>query len=700
MNLPRDHKTRRQVWAAAVAAGVLVCAALGGLPSNAAAPADAVARSAGPLGPPTAITLVTGDVLQVREGTDGRLAVSYEASDGGRRQFARFTDAAGDLHVVPARLLTLIPEHLDPRLFNVSALLRDGYGVSGLASRADRGMPLMITYTGAPVAVPGTTLGRGLPSIGGAAVSLSDGHLLGMALRSTSANQFLTGVEKVWLDGPMHASLDESVPQIGAPTAWERGFDGSGVRIAVVDTGIDDSHPDLARRVVAAEVFSDATSPVDVLGHGTHVASIAAGTGAASDGRYTGVAYGADLVNAKVLDDFGSGLESWVIAGMEWSAIDQDADIVNLSINGGPSDGTDPVSQAVNNLSADEGALFVTSAGNFGGFPESIEAPATADAALAVGAVDKSDVLAWFSAWGPRPDGTGVKPEIVAPGVFITAARAAGSEIGPPVGEDYMELSGTSMAAPHVAGAAALLLDANPGWTWEQLKSALVTSATDVGATEFQQGGGRVDVPSALDQRVHSDLATIDLGVLEYPHDDGEISTVDVTLTNAGDTNVSLDLTTAATNETGAAAPPEMIKVEPASLDLDAGETRTVSVTFDAATGPIGLFSGELAATSAGAEALHVLLSFKKEPQLVDLTINVIERDGVVDLSGLIKHPERRRPRHVLRAGRCLHRLADDHRASATRHLRREPVVVPVHDLRRCRPGQRDGAGVRDHRRH
>ena len=164
-----------------------------------------------------------------------------------------------------------------------------------------------------------------------------------------------------------------------------------------------------------------------------------------------------------------------MIAGMEWAAAN--ADIVNMSINGGPTDGTDPVSQAVDALSASEDVLFVTSAGNYGPGPGTVETPATADSALAVGAVDKSDEMAWFSAEGPRLGGTLVKPEIVAPGVDITAARAEGADIGEPVGEDYMILSGTSMASPHVAGAAALLLEAHPDWTWDQLKNALVTSA-------------------------------------------------------------------------------------------------------------------------------------------------------------------------------------------------------------------------------
>ena len=104
-------------------------------------------------------------------------------------------------------------------------------------------------------------------------------------------------------------------------------------------------------------------------------------------------------------------------------------------------------------------------------------------------------------------------------------------------------------------------------------QSALVTSAVDVGAgVLFQQGGGRGRRPSSLDQTVHSDLATADLGVLEYPHDDGETSTLDLTLTNAGDTDVSLDLATWAVNETGEAAPAEMITVEPTVLDVATGE--------------------------------------------------------------------------------------------------------------------------------
>ena len=119
----------------------------------------------------------------------------------------------------------------------------------------------------------------------------------------------MPGVERIWLDGVVHASLDESVPQVGAPEVWAEGFDGSGVTIAVLDTGIDETHPDVAGRVIAAENFSTSPEVTDLHGHGTHVASIAAGNGAASDGQFTGVAPRADLVNAKVLDDTGQGSE-------------------------------------------------------------------------------------------------------------------------------------------------------------------------------------------------------------------------------------------------------------------------------------------------------------------------------------------------------------------------------------------------------
>src|SRR5690606_19590937 len=155
---------------------------------------------------------------------------------------------------------------------------------------------------------------------------------------------------RVWLDSKSELLLDQSAPLIGAPQAWAAGYDGSGVTVAVLDSGVDLNHPDLVDRLVATESFVDGLPPQDHHGHGTHVASTIAGTGAASDGRYTGVAPGADLVTARVCSDEGGCSSSAIIAGMEWATQQMGADIVSMSLGGGPTNGTDPLSMAVNNL--------------------------------------------------------------------------------------------------------------------------------------------------------------------------------------------------------------------------------------------------------------------------------------------------------------------------------------------------------------
>jgi subtilisin family serine protease len=191
------------------------------------------------------------------------------------------------------------------------------------------------------------------------------------------------------------------------------------------------------RAMAAAQNFSNSPEVTDRAGHGTHVAGILAGTGAASGGKYRGVAPDASLLNGKVLDDSGSGTESSVIAGMEWATA-QGAKVVNLSLGAGPTDGTDPVSQAVNTLSAQTGALFVVAAGNsFFPWPESVSSPASADAALAVGNLARDGSLSRTSCVGPRMGDRALKPEISAPGEQIVAPRAAGTSLGEPVDDNY-----------------------------------------------------------------------------------------------------------------------------------------------------------------------------------------------------------------------------------------------------------------------
>ena len=233
----------------------------------------------------------------------------------------------------------------------------------------------------------------------------------------------------------------------------------------MLDTGADFTHPDLVGRVAdRADFTAEGGDAVDHNGHGTHVASTIAGTGAAAHGQRRGVAPDAKLVIGKVLDDHGSGADSGIIAGMEWAATR--ADVINMSLGGSdPDDGSDPLSLAVDALSRSTGALFVIAAGNSGG---AISSPGSAASALTVGAVDRNDKLADFSSRGPLVTSNVAKPELVAPGVDIVAARAAGTNLQDPIDRYYEAISGTSMASPHVAGAAALLAQRHPDWSGER----------------------------------------------------------------------------------------------------------------------------------------------------------------------------------------------------------------------------------------
>ncbi|MFG1626164.1 S8 family serine peptidase [Kribbella sp. NPDC049227] len=190
-----------------------------------------------------------------------------------------------------------------------------------------------------------------------------------------------------------------------------------------------------------------------------------AGTGAASGGRYRGVAPAASLAIGKVLDDSGNGTAESVIAGMLWAATEVKAKVVNLSLGSEPADGTDPLSEAVDTLSREHGTLFVAAAGN-AGEDENVASPAAADEALAVGSVNRDEVPSGFSNRGPRLGDSMVKPELVAPGEGIAAARPTDvPPLGEPVDAAYQRLDGTSMATPHVTGSAALVAQQHPSWT-------------------------------------------------------------------------------------------------------------------------------------------------------------------------------------------------------------------------------------------
>jgi len=310
-------------------------------------------------------------------------------------------------------------------------------------------------------------------------------------------------IEKIWLDLPVHIwqdqpvhSLNEAaISRIGAPQVWNMGITGQGVKIAIVDTGIDPNHPDLAGRV-AGGVNLKGGSFADDNGHGTHVAGSAAGNGAASGGRYRGVAPGATLYAAKALDSEGNGLMSDVMAGVEW-AVAQHAQIITLSLGSdGPADGTDALSESCN-VAVQLGVVVCVAAGNSGPGPSSVGAPGAAQQVITIGAASDADGVMDFSARGPTKDNR-VKPDICFPGENIISCRASGSQLGRVVDNYYMELSGTSMAAPLAAGAAALILQLRPGTAPAQVKDLLMRTAVNLGLDPNTQGSGRADIFRAI----------------------------------------------------------------------------------------------------------------------------------------------------------------------------------------------------------
>ncbi|MGW3964914.1 S8 family serine peptidase [Amycolatopsis sp. NPDC005003] len=585
------------VVAVTLAAGVLTA------PAAAAAPADG--RADGQAGTPVRITLVTGDQVLVG-GTDVRVLPARRDRPVPFRQYTR----RGDSYVVPGDAAALVRAgRLDEQLFNVTGLLRQGYDdartphVPLLVRQAGPAVAARTGVAARPAALGYTTLDE--PKSGAAA----------FWNRLTTEPATLTaGSAKVWLNAKVQASLDQSVPQIGAPTAWQAGLTGRGVTVAVLDTGIATAHPDFAGRVGPSKDFTGKGSIEDDQGHGTHVASTIAGSGAASGGKYRGVAPDATLAVGKVLDGSGHGTFDAVLAGMQWAVTEAHARVVNMSLGGGPSDGTDPVSEAVNTLTRDHGTLFVVAAGN-SGQDESVGSPAAADAALAVASVSKKDVLSAFSSRGPRPDDGAAKPDVAAPGESITAARPAGiPPVGEPVGDGYQTLDGTSMATPHVAGSAAILAQQHADWPAERLKAALTSSATPVDAGPAAVGTGRVDVARATTTAVTATGAAS--AYLPWPNH-GTTKKATVTWYNAATTPVTLALST----DLGG------LVTFPPNVTVPAGGSTPVELTFAAQDGAPGTRAGILTARGDGVST-RTALSVRQEGEMYDLAIGLLDRDG------------------------------------------------------------------------
>ncbi|WP_433350882.1 S8 family peptidase [Microtetraspora malaysiensis] len=593
------------------------------------------------------VTLVTGDTVRLNDAGGGKYAVDAKAvarPDGTLPRLSTMATPDG-VYVTPSDAMPAIQAgRLDRELFNVTYLAENGY-----ADDQAKQLPVIVQYpkqdsaaaiASAAKAIPASEPEHTLESINASAVAVTkaEAGTFWSAVRAvpekTDANGTVGlanvpdtlrgGIAKVWLDRKVKADLDVSVPMIGAPQAWAGGHDGTGVKVAILDTGIDAAHPDLAGKVADSKSFIPGQEVQDGHGHGTHVASTVAGSGAAAGGKYKGVAPGAKLVIGKVLDNSGSGTDSQVIEGMEWAAA-SGAKVVSMSLGSGPSDGTDPMSQAVNALSASTGVLFVIAAGNLGASGrETVASPGTADAALTVAAVDKDDKWATFSGQGPRFGDGALKPDIAAPGVAITAARAAGTSMGTPADDRYTTGAGTSMATPHVAGAVAIMAQQHPDWSGLQLKAALMSTAKDDDLSVYKQGAGRVDLARAHTQQVFATTAGLDFAAL-----DAENWTAgrELTYTNFGDQPVTLTLTPSLRTSDGTEVKGALSLADP-TLTVPPSGTATTSVTLD----PKGLadidnYTGAVTATADGVQLRTPVGAVRAAP-MATLTVHTLGRDG------------------------------------------------------------------------
>ncbi|WP_093895282.1 S8 family serine peptidase [Streptomyces sp. Ncost-T10-10d] len=490
-----------------IALGAVAALVLGVVPATAAVSANPVTRvpaasaqqSPGNSGTHT-VTLITGDKVTIGTAADGTVVRSFEAANGAGAGFHRAV-IDGATYVYPDAVLPYVGAgKLDKQLFNVTRLIADGYD----DARASR-LPLIVSYTDAATRsrarpkVAGSSVVRRLDVIQGAALAQSRKQAPvfwsaltggpGAAAR-TAKPAFAGGIAKVWLDSKVKADLADSTAQIGAQQVWAEGNSGKGVTVAVLDSGVDAEHPDLTGQVdTGASFVPHEEDTADYNGHGTHVASTIAGTGGASGGKERGVASGARPAIGKVLDSDGRGQESWIIAGMEWAARDQRARIISMSLGGG-GDATDPMSQAVDTLSHETGALFVVAAGNGG--PDAISSPGAADAALTVGAVDSEDRLADSDSqaghWSRAVAGDGG-------GVGTSAADPVGDATGAVLyrdGQKIEEMDGAWSDVEVPADRARYRLDLATSRNAQDWKSGVATS------TSWSFPSGRTDTATPL----------------------------------------------------------------------------------------------------------------------------------------------------------------------------------------------------------
>ncbi|WP_458205807.1 S8 family serine peptidase [Haladaptatus sp. NG-SE-30] len=525
------------------------------------------------------VTLITGQTVQVVERDD---RTTYRV------------DADVPMHRISGPDGTYIYpdgvdfQRFDPALFNVELLV-----AQNLTDGETDSIPVIASvqedqqrYTTDTVSTLDSTsslsVTHSLHSIDASAASISKANSA-QAYEQLARND---DIESVSLDVKVRPALEDTGDIVNATGARQQyGVSGEGVTVAVLDTGIDNSHPDIDDAVVMEQDFTPEGTTDDTYGHGTHVAGIIAGDGTASSGTYVGMAPDTELMDLRVCMNDGC-YSSDVINAMEY-AVDNNADLISMSLGGTPYEtrANDRYADAVAYAESHD-VPIVASAGNDGPNYRTIGTPAFHEHVIAVGASDGNGGITSFSSRGPTPYGSFVKPDIVAPGYKVASARADGTSMGSPINDFYTRTSGTSMSAPVVSGVVALMLDNDSTLSSDRIKDTLVSSADPLEPQDvYTQGGGRVNASEAVSGDVVISPGVIDFGSIDG---DANVSRI-ATVTNYGTEKRTFNVSVSAEDiESGGAG---NVSVNQSMITLEPGQSTDLNLTVKPTA---GTYSGRL----------------------------------------------------------------------------------------------------------
>ena len=329
-------------------------------------------------------------------------------------------------------------------------------------------------------------INHNLPIVNGYACEMSIDSILELTLDPD--------IDFISYDSKVFAVMENARQIIGADAILNTPYKGKDITVAIIDTGIS-QHADLIypkNRIVGFKDFvNHKNKPYDDNGHGTHCAGILGGNGYSSNGKYRGIAPEVNILSVKVLDENGNGSTSDILSTIQWIVDTKDdykTRIVNFSLGAIAQyrERRDPLVKAANNA-IENNLIVIAAVGNSGPMKNTILSPATSRFVISVGALDNSgenegSLIAEFSSRGPTLDKIR-KPDLIAPGVGIVSLSNKSLN-------SYTTLSGTSMSAPMVSGASALLLNENPNYNHFDIKKRLLNNCYKIKASNYDQGAG------------------------------------------------------------------------------------------------------------------------------------------------------------------------------------------------------------------